>query len=372
MKILKKKPIDRNVYELALERVRRAYELFDHVAVSFSGGKDSTVCLHVALEVAKDLDRLPLDVIFFDEEAIHPETVEYMRRVSLREDVSLRWFCLPVKHRNACSRKSPYWHPWAPEDRHLWCRELPPEAITDVPGFARQPIPELNGLLFSPSLGSVGIILGLRAAESLRRYRVVAHSVADNYISVDPEAQHVHLVKPVYDWTTEDVWTAPNLFGWDYNRTYDVFQRAGVSRHDQRVCPPFGEEPLRGLYQYALCWPGLWDKMVARVPGANTAARYSRSPLYAFSDLPGWDPSDDPKALIERALSRWPAEVRAQITERLNVEIRNHHRKTKAPIPVEEPGETGVTWKYLYQLAVRGDFKGRRTPQYAQDATTRY
>lgn len=106
---LKKKPTTENVYELGLARIRRAYELFDHVAVSFSGGKDSTVCLHLALEVAKELKKLPLDVFFFDEEAIHPETIEYMRRVVQRDDVRLRWFCLPVKHRNACSRKSPWW-----------------------------------------------------------------------------------------------------------------------------------------------------------------------------------------------------------------------------------------------------------------------
>ena len=372
MKILKKKTIEQNVCELGLERVRRAYELCDHVAVSFSGGKDSTVCLQLALQVARDRNRLPLDVFFFDEEAIHPETVEYMRRVSQREDVTLRWLCLPVQHRNACSRKSPYWYPWAPEDREKWCRELPPEAITEVPGFARQPIPELNGLLFSPALGRVAVIVGLRAAESLRRYRVVAHRVADNYISQDSHAPHVSLIKPIYDWSTADVWTAPKLFGWDYNRTYDVFQLAGVSRHDQRVCPPFGEEPLRGLYQYALCWPELWDKMVESVPGANTAARYSRSLLYAFNELPGWDASADPKKLIHQALEHWPSEMRRMIGERINTEIRNHHRKTREPIPSEQPGETGVTWKYLYQIAVRGDLKGRRTPQYAQDTSTRY
>ncbi len=371
---LKKKNLSQSVYELGLERIRRAYDLFDHVAVSFSGGKDSTVCLHLALEVAAERSRLPLDVIFFDEEAIHPETIKYMRRVSQREDVRLRWLCLPVKHRNACSRKSPYWYPWAYEDRDKWCRELPPEAITELPGFDRQSIPECNSLLYPKSMGSVGAIVGLRAAESLRRYRVVARRVADNFIAQDAHAKHVHLVKPVYDWTTDDVWTAPKLFGWDYNRTYDVFQRTGMSRHQQRVCPPYGEEPLGGLYKYAICWPELWEKMLARVPGAHCAAKYARTPLYAFGGVPSWDPTDDPKKLIERALAHWPEKTRAQITERINVEIRNHYRKTKEPIPAEHPGETGVTWKYLYMLAVRGDFKGRRTPTYVKqaDAGTRY
>lgn len=363
--ILKKRILDRDVYELALDRTRRAYDLFDHIAVSFSGGKDSTAVLHVALEVARERGRLPLDVFFWDEEAIHPETIDYMRRVAQRDDVSLRWYCLPIKHRNACSRKSGYWYPWAPEAEHLWCRPLPPEGITELAGFARQPVPETNGLLFPKSLGTVGVLLGLRAAESMRRYRVVAHRVADNFIAQDAAAKHVHLVKPIYDWKTDDVWTAPKRFGWDYNRTYDVFQKAGMTRHAQRVCPPFGEEPLGGLYKYAICWPELWEKMIRRVPGAATAARYARGPLYAFGSLPSWDPAADPKELITAALRRWPVAQHREIAERINVEIRNHHRKTRDPIPAEVPGETGVTWKYIYMLAVRGDFKGRKTPVYA-------
>ncbi len=409
-KMLKKQAVEQNVWELALDRTRRAYDLFDHIAVSFSGGKDSTVCLHAAMEVARERGRLPLDVFFWDEEAIPPETVEYVRRVSQSDGVSLRWLCLPVKHRNACSRKSPWWYPWNPDERELWCMPLPAEATTTLPGFNGHSIPEANRLLFSPTLGAVGVIVGLRAAESLRRYRIVTTRTTDNYISVDPHAKHVSLVKPIYDWRTEDVWTAPSLFGWDYNRAYDVMQAAGITRHQQRACPPYGEEPLQGLWKYAVCWPQLWEKMIHRVPGAATAARYCRSPLYGFGNLSGIEtavsamagsvadgccvsgsPSagpraeapppdghdaakslprgrgtDDAKALIAQALQRWPEDVQRQLRHRINGEIRNHYRKTREPIPAETPGVTGVTWKYLYMLAVRGDFKERRTPTYGR------
>ena len=84
MKFLKKKALDRNGYDLALERIHRAYDLCDPVEVSFSGGKDTTICLQVTLEVVRNRSRLPLDVVFWDEEAFHPETVNYMRRVSQR------------------------------------------------------------------------------------------------------------------------------------------------------------------------------------------------------------------------------------------------------------------------------------------------
>ena len=45
----KKKIIDRNVYELAIDRIHRAYDRFDTVAVMFSVGKDSTACLMLTI-----------------------------------------------------------------------------------------------------------------------------------------------------------------------------------------------------------------------------------------------------------------------------------------------------------------------------------
>jgi predicted phosphoadenosine phosphosulfate sulfurtransferase len=51
--LLPRRPVDADVYTLALERSAYTFEHFDHVAVSFSGGKDSTAVLNVALEVAR-------------------------------------------------------------------------------------------------------------------------------------------------------------------------------------------------------------------------------------------------------------------------------------------------------------------------------
>ena len=51
-KVYKKRDIDKDVYTLALERINRTYDIFDNVVVMFSGGKDSTVCLNLTLQVA--------------------------------------------------------------------------------------------------------------------------------------------------------------------------------------------------------------------------------------------------------------------------------------------------------------------------------
>ena len=68
------KPVDVDVFTAARERLRHVFSNYDKVVVSYSGGKDSTCCLELAIQVARDLGKLPLDVMFFDEEVLLPET----------------------------------------------------------------------------------------------------------------------------------------------------------------------------------------------------------------------------------------------------------------------------------------------------------
>ena len=359
---------EKSVHQLALERIEFLYKRYDRVTVSFSGGKDSTVCLNLCIEVARSLGKLPVEAVFWDEEAIHPPTIEYMERVANNPDVYLRWMCLPIWQRNACSKDQPCWFAWSPEEEHLWTRPLPAKAITYLEGFDRRPVPRCGDLLFPADKhrGTLANIVGLRAQESLRRLKTVTARRYYNWISNyrGPSGlkatSNIYTAKPIYDWKVEDVWSAPKHFGWDYNHTYDVFTAAGIARHDQRVCPPYGEEPLRGLWQYKVCFPELWEKMIHRVKGANTAGIYSRSPLYGYNDARDSAPEGISfrEAIVEE-LKRWPESERLKITERIKAEIRSHNRNTtNAPIP--DVSQYGLNWKFLYGISKRGDIKQRK------------
>jgi predicted phosphoadenosine phosphosulfate sulfurtransferase len=374
-KIYKKIVVDdENVYEAARRRFIELFDRFDKVVVSFSGGKDSTVCLNLALEVAEQMGKLPLDVYFWDEEAIHPETIEYVERVRRDPRVRFKWLCIPIKHRNACSRKEPYWYPWNPADKDKWVRPMPEGAITEMEGFYwGAGVPEIAHLVYPKSCGSIADVRGIRADESLRRYRSVAMKKHDNWINA-PRDGYSFPCSPIYDWTSFDVWVAPQRFGWDYNRTYDIMRLAGMTLNDQRVCPPYGEEPLSGLWIYAQCWPEMWHKMIARVPGAATAGRYATTELYGYGKL-SKPPGTTWREWAYRQLDLYPAAYRKIIAANLVALIREHKSKSNRPIPEDQADPlTGLSWKFLAMIVNRGDLKGRRSRtmnKLATDARTK-
>lgn len=375
--LLPKKELDEDVWTLAVQRARQLYEMFDHVTVQFSGGKDSTATLHAILAAAheKPDERLPVRVIFWDEEVISNETVDYVRRISQRDDVNLEWYCVPIKHRNAASSKQPYWAPWAPEDKDKWVRELPPEAITEIPGYEGVHNPEkrlhhsdLAAYVYNPGEhGEAVQVLGIRAAESLTRYRAVVRREKDNWIVQD----HAKTVRgalwkayPIYDWSTQDVWTAPKLFGWDYNHEYDFQEMNGYTSHSQRVGTPFGNEALRKLDMWPVLFPDMWEKMLDRVPGVATAARYAKSELYAWGEYPAKPEGITWPAFVKKILDGLQPEARLANAKLVKSELAAHYKASNNALLAETAlhPESGLAWDYLAMLAQRGDMNGRRSP----------
>ncbi len=358
----KKEVLKSNVYDEALERTRYIFDHFDKVVVSFSGGKDSTAVLNVALEVARERNKLPLDVVFFDEEAIHPPTIEYVRRVSKSKDVNLKWYCLEFKHRNAASNEEPFWYCWDSEKKDVWVRELPKEAITTHENFNKgMSFQEFSPYLYSRADGSVAMLTGIRTQESLRRYQVVASKKNDAFINSKSESsRNQYRCFPIYDWSSEDVWLAVHKFEWDYNKTYDIFNQTKMHQNflSQRVCPPFGEEPLRGLWLYSECFPEMWHKMLYRVKGVATAWRYANTSLYSNSKSKPENLSY--KEYLNIVLDSYEPEAKNQVKKTLNSYIKLHFKKTNDEIKDEESHPiSGVSWLWLTKVAIRGDFKGR-------------
>ena len=361
-----------DVWTAAKHRVRIAYETYDNVVVSLSGGKDSTAALQATIATARELRRLPVEVHFFDEEAIPPETVEYVDRIRKMPEVSLKWFCIPLKARNACSATSPDWYPFHPEEKEIWVRPLPSGVITTHPHFRMgMDIATFSPHMLSRRAESTAIIMGIRMQESITRLRAITHKADPERAFLSPFPEHKNVVKcyPIYDWLAEDVWTAPERFGWDYNRAYDVMQRSGLSINMQRCSPAFGEQPIRGLHRFATCWPDLWERMIGRVPGAATAARYANTELYSGRGAKESDVSW--KAKFEIGFARLSPDSREEVREAVRKAIQSHNRFTGDPPPDHEPHpETGLCWRKLYKAVLAGGNKfGRQAQKLDKDIT---
>lgn len=358
-------PSTKSCADLSLERLEFFFDTFDQHAVAFSGGKDSTACLNLALEVARDKKKLPLRVYTFDEEAIPPETVEYMERIFQNDEIDFTWLCVPVEHRNACSRTQPYWHPWADEDKALWVRDLPSQATTDFKGFTRSSPEEAMEKLFSPKNGTLCNIMGIRCQESMTRFRSVAARRGFNACHVRTPCKWITKGYPIYDWKTEDVWVAPAVYGWDYNKAYDVMEACGIPRLQARCSPPFGEQPLRRLHTYKTCWPELWDKMTRRVHGAATAARYANTDLYGMGVKDSHLPEGKTwRQFVLQTMDTLDDKSRASVAHCINqcFTIHRNLAGVKAPIPDAVPHHvSGFCWKQMYRVArAGGDKLGRQ------------
>jgi len=203
------------------------------------------------------------------------------------------------------------------------------------------------------------VVQGIRTEESLRRYRVVAMKTEENYIS--KPIKGVYYAFPIYDWSSKDVWRLVKLKNADYNKTYDIFNRTEQYGHllVQRVCPPYGEEPLRGLHLYAECFPELWSKMIDRVKGARTAAMYGNTELYSTGFKPDQTSWRDH---VSNVIETYNPKDQITVTKLINTCIKHHKSNTDEPIPEYEPHiVSGLSWKFLSKVVTRGDFKGRIT-----------
>jgi predicted phosphoadenosine phosphosulfate sulfurtransferase len=262
-----------NVFDAAVKRMVEQYEAGHRIVVSISGGKDSTICMEIAVIAAKITGRLPVECVTRDEEINAPGTYEYLERVADRDDVELTWLVAHQPIVNAFDREQPYWWVMDPLiDPDLWVRKPPPYAIE---------IPELNieamttKERFPPPPGKeLRAVVGLRASES--RWRRMGLHSSGGVMTTPIKLTGVANVRPIYDWEDGDVWKAIHTHHFDYNRAYDVMLRCGLKARQLRISPPTLNPGGGTLLQkvHSTAWPNWWDRVCRRLPSVRTFAKY--------------------------------------------------------------------------------------------------
>jgi predicted phosphoadenosine phosphosulfate sulfurtransferase len=289
-----KYPLGINVLDAARSRISKIFDEFENISVSFSGGKDSSVMLHLVMDEAVKR-RVKVSVLMIDLEAHYKTHINHAIKMfeKYQDHIIPYWVCLPIALRNAVSVYEPKWKCWDPDAKGLWVRNPPKFAITDVKFFDffrvgmefEDFVSDFNRWLAKNK--KTAIFIGIRADESYNRYLKVKVKKNREFLK-DPTGkdlmwalkqksavgQEIYSVHPIYDWRTEDIWRYNAKFKAEYAEIYDLMQKAGVGLHQQRICQPYGDDQRKGLWLYHIIEPETWGKVVARVAGVNSGAEF--------------------------------------------------------------------------------------------------
>ncbi len=363
-----------NVLDAARQRISETFDSCHKVYVSFSGGKDSTVMLHLVMEEAIRRGRR-VGVLIIDLEAQYKATMDHIELCvdKYAEHIELFWVCLPMALRNAVSNFDPRWQCWEPGVE--WVRQPPKCAITDPtyfdffkPGMEFEEFMVLFGLWYSQGItGRTAAFVGIRTDESLNRFRTIA-SRTKQTLGGRPYTTHVdgtlYNIYPIYDWAVSDLWhwhyenpTAP------YNVIYDYMHKAGLTPAQMRLCQPYGDDQRRGLWLFHVLEPQTWFKVVNRVNGANGGALY----VQETGNINGYNKIDKPaghtwESFCTLLLQSLPNTTSEHYMKRFRVFIKWWTaRGYPEGIPDEAPAclenkRIAPSWRRMCKVLLRNDY----------------
>ena len=267
--------LENNVFDEAMERIRFIFDTHDDVIVSMSGGKDSTVLFHMTLMVARERNRLPVKVFWLDQEAEWQATVDYMSQIMAMPEVTPYWYQIPFEFTNSLSPEKNFVRVWDPEEKNHWIHDQSPVAIHQNPCKAER-FHDLVNLLpeYCTDSDRCAVLVGMRITESLNRRSAIIQGKARFMGRTWCKTKHGRhqTFWPIYDFTSDDIWTAIARHRWPYNHVYDLQYQYGVSKEAMRVSALIHETAWHSIEMLQEFEPQTYDKFIRRVCGVGTFA----------------------------------------------------------------------------------------------------
>lgn len=364
---MKKKYLDTNVYNAANSRIDYVFKNFERIYISFSGGKDSGVMLNLIADYMHNNSiSKKIGVLFVDLEGQYKSTIDYIKN-TLNNNLDIfepYWVCLPLNLRNAVSVFEPFWTPWNLKQRDKWVRDYPDfqPCITEESNIFPFFKDKMEFEEFVPAFGKwysqgkpTACFIGIRSDESLNRFRTIASKEKATYQGVawtTEVAENLYNIYPIYDWTTEDIWTANGRMAWDYNALYDMFYKAGIPISAQRICQPYGDDQRVGLNLFRVVEPETWHKVVNRVSGANFGN------IYAGNKIMGYGKVKLPKghtwkSYTKLLLSTLPIALQKHYKQKF-IKFMRYWNKNGCPVRSEDIPRLPSQAKMLDKISTRG------------------
>ncbi len=383
---------DVDVLQAARHRIKETFDSVERVYIAFSGGKDSSVMLHLVMEEARRRKQ-KVGVMFIDFEAQYSETIAHVEEMfhMYRWDIDAHWICVPMLLRNAVTNYEPRWVCWDEDKKDIWIRSKPEKykTVEDypfcLPKMEFEEFIVLFGEWYGQGKKTAGFV-GIRAQESLHRYCAVAtwekrDLTLNNRRWTTKIVADVYNVYPIYDWLSEDIWRFHAAYpDKPHNKIYDKMQMAGVPLSQQRLCQPFGDDQRRGLWLYHILEPETWFKLIARVNGANSGALY----VEESGSIMGYNKISKPaghtwKSFCNLLLQTMPKKTRDHYAIRFKKFIYGWHNRGYKSIPEESPPELEAqcwapSWRRMCKVLLRNDWwcKGLGQTQPKSEAYERF
>jgi predicted phosphoadenosine phosphosulfate sulfurtransferase len=376
-----------DVLTAARQRVRHVFANFPRIVCSFSGGKDSTVMLDIVAQEARRTNRR-FALAFVDLEAQYKLTIDHVADCFARyADVGdPYWIAVPLTLRNAVSVFEPQWTCWDPDARDMWVRERPCIAIASHAEWTgRDDAVEFEELV--PAFANwysqgqlCASLVGIRTSESLNRWRAVTGKSAnfEGLRWTTYKGRSCYNAYPIYDWSTQDIWTYHAKTGCPYNGLYDRMHQAGLSIHQARICQPYGDDQRKGLWLYHALEPETWASVVARVQGANQGALYSQESGNILGRLKVTKPAGHTwESFTRLLLSTLPEPTRLHYEDKIWVFLKWYKdRGYEDGIPDEGPANdrAAPSWTRICKAILRNDYwcKGLSFTQHKSEAFKKY
>lgn len=274
--------IRKDVLTSARERMARLYREFDEVVVSFSGGKDSLVCLHLAHEAAAAAGKLPVRGYFQDEEFLPPQVISFVETFREMDWLDLTWAAVPSLSQRAILDRTLMYLQWDPArgpdatGKHRWMRDKPEYAkgLADF-GLADDFVVSQkihSGYLTSYGLrGRVTCVVGCRADESLQRRASCTLGLRDNWIFAPDQYSACSKSWPIYDWSEDDIFR----FFYDFDLPYcPVYDLQSWLRIERRVATSVVREQTKTATRLGRLDPEYFERITEIFPDFRLHSMY--------------------------------------------------------------------------------------------------
>lgn len=279
-----------NVVDATRKRIEWIFDNFDNIVVSISGGKDSTVLAYMTLQEAHKRNR-KVGIFFLDEEVVYQSTIDQVRYIMnlYPENTIKLWYQLEFNLTNATSIDETQFKVWDHEKQDVWLRPKEKDSI-------KQPTWNVNkqtiankkkGFGFYDALDNFQLtyentayLIGLRASESLNRWRAVIKNpgIPNIYWSTKRPQGNLQMY-PLYDWNFQDIWKFLYENNIRYSKIYDYQYKKGLGMKDMRVSSLIHERAFKSLVELPEFEPQTYDKLMARTKGIQVGNIYGKDDL---------------------------------------------------------------------------------------------